>query len=75
MAKKQAAPAIVPTPPASPGTTPVRNTAIPKTIAAKPARVVTHEMIAYRAYEISQSGNRRSDDDNWLAAERELKGL
>jgi Protein of unknown function (DUF2934) len=35
---------------------------------------VTDEMIAKRAYEISQSGDGGSDDENWLQAERELRG-
>jgi hypothetical protein len=53
--------------------TPVRNSAIPK---AKPAaKVITHEMIAQRAYEISQSPLCGSESDNWFRAERELKGL
>ena len=67
--------------------TPVRNTAIPK-VAARPAtaaaaaavpatmkKVVTHDMIATRAYEISRSGNGGSEFDNWLRAERELRGV
>jgi hypothetical protein len=58
--------------PASPIATPVRNSAIPKT---KPApRTVSREMIAQRAYEISQSPQCGSETDNWLRAERELAG-
>ena len=65
--------------------TPVRNSAIPK-VAARPAtaaaaavpatmkKVVTHDMIATRAYEISRSGSGGSEFDNWLRAERELRG-
>ena len=59
--------------------TPVRNTPIPK--AAKPAvaavapKVITHEMIAVRAYEISMSPNCGSEVDNWCRAERELRGM
>jgi hypothetical protein len=53
--------------------TPVRNTPIPKPQPA--ARAITHEMIAKRAYEISQSPLCGSECDNWLRAERELKGL
>lgn len=53
--------------------TPVRNTAIPpKTIARQE---VTHEAIARRAYEISISGQGGNDVDNWLRAERELRGI
>ena len=54
--------------------TPVRNTPIPK--AAAPARKeVTHDMISLRAYSIHLSGAGGSEMDNWLRAERELKGL
>ena len=64
---------------------PVRNSPIPKVV-AKPAtapaipqaatkKVVTQEMIATRAYEISRSGNGGSEFDNWLRAERELRGV
>jgi hypothetical protein len=70
----QAAPAKVA------GTTPVRNSAIPK-FTAKPAskpagasKVITHEMIARRAYEISCGPNCGSEQDNWYRAERELRG-
>ena len=65
---------------------PVRNSPIPK-VAAKPAaavapatapakmkKAVTHEMIASRAYEISCSHNCGSEFDNWIRAERELRG-
>jgi hypothetical protein len=56
--------------------TEVRNSPIPK-IAARPAtsRVVTQEMIAKRAYEIHASGRGGSELDNWLRAERELRGV
>ena len=53
--------------------TAVRNTAIPKPQQASATRTVTHEMIAKRAYEISQSPQRGSDFENWVRAERELK--
>ncbi len=53
-------------------TTPVRNTAIPK-IPTK-SREVTQEAIAKRAYEIYQSGQGGSELENWLRAEKELKG-
>ena len=67
---------------------PVRNSPIPK-VAARPAsaaatttssapatmkKAVTHEMIASRAYEISCSSNCGSEFDNWIRAERELRG-
>ena len=56
--------------------TEVRNTPIPK-IAKKAAapRVVTHDAIAKRAYEIHASGTGGSETDNWYRAERELRGL
>jgi len=34
----------------------------------------THEEIARRAYEISQSRDAGSDEENWHRAERELRG-
>ena len=54
--------------------TPVRNSSIPKAQPAGAKVIVTHEMIAKRAYEISQSPRSGSETDNWLRAERELKG-
>ena len=63
----------------------VRNTSIPKSISRPPqyaasgqqqrpgGRPITYEMIAKRAYEISQSPQCGSEMDNWLRAERELK--
>jgi hypothetical protein len=53
-------------------TTPVRNTPIPKP--GNSRRQPTHEQIAKRAYEISISGSGGSEFDNWLRAERELRG-
>jgi hypothetical protein len=38
-------------------------------------KIVPHEAIAIRAYNIYQSGDRGSADDQWLRAERELLGL
>lgn len=66
-------------------TTPARNTPIPKVEtlkAAAPAAplstpaplVITNEMIATRAFEISL-GSSNDELGNWLQAERELKGL
>jgi hypothetical protein len=59
--------------PASPApvSSPVRATPVPKTPAPK---VITHEMISKRAYEIWQSGTGGSEHDNWTRAERELRG-
>jgi Protein of unknown function (DUF2934) len=49
-----------------------RNTPVPRSVAVKPP--ITHEMIAKRAYEIYRSPRSGSQIDNWLRAERELKG-
>ena len=43
------------------------------TTRTKAAPSVTEEMIAERAYWISQSGECASDVDNWLRAEAELQ--
>ncbi len=65
------------------GSTPIRNSPIPRAAtpsaaqAGKPmgaAKQITWEAIAKRAYEISQSPQRGSDFDNWIRAERELRG-
>ncbi len=58
-------------------TTAVRGSAIPKpaTAPAPSKGQITHEMIAQRAYEIWQSGKGGSEYENWLRAERELRGL
>lgn len=59
----------------SAGRSDVRNSPIPRPaspIAGK--KEVTREMIAKRAYEIWQSGSGGSDYDNWIRAERELRG-
>ena len=72
--------------------TPVRNTAMPKTAppplrpspfdapaatrngnGSSTQRQVTHEQIARRAFEISQSPEARTPDENWFRAERELR--
>ena len=56
--------------------TPVRNTAIPRnpTQQSGGRQQVSHDQIAKRAYEISISGSGGSEVENWLRAERELKG-
>ena len=63
----------------------VRNTSIPRQSSRPPQyaasgqqqrpadRPITYEMIAKRAYEISQSPQCGSEMDNWLRAEREIK--
>ncbi len=53
--------------------TSVRNSALPKSSGAG-RKQISHEQIAARAYEISQSGKGGSPEDNWLRAERELRG-
>ena len=65
------------TPPAVVKQTPARSTPIPKVSAAPAAKakIITYEMIAKRAFEISCSGTGGSESDNWFRAERELKGL
>jgi hypothetical protein len=58
--------------------TAVRNTVVPPkaTIApVKKATPVTYEAIAIRAYEIWRSGKGGSEQQNWIQAEQELKGL
>jgi hypothetical protein len=65
------------------GRTDVRNSPIPRpaspaaktgVAAAAPApRVVSHDQIAVRAYEIWASGQGGSEFDNWVRAERELR--
>jgi hypothetical protein len=64
--------------------TEVRNTAIPKTsipakmagtaTATAPKPSISHDQIARRAYEIWASGQGGSAFDNWVRAERELRG-
>jgi len=52
--------------------------AAPQAAAPVPATpsslVITHEMIARRAYQIWQSGRGGSAEQNWAQAERELRG-
>lgn len=73
---KKAAPAKVV------ASTPVRNSPVPKAAPAKAAvpkvasrKEVTHDDIARRAYEIWCSGQGGSEYDNWVRAEKELRGL
>ncbi len=62
----------------APTRTEVRNTSIPRPGAAAAPKAmrkqITPEMVARRAYEIWQSGKGGSEHDNWLRAERELRG-
>jgi hypothetical protein len=60
-------------------TSPVRNTAIPKSqpqrqSAPQSRRQVSQDSIAKRAYEIWISGKGGNETENWLRAERELRG-
>jgi Protein of unknown function (DUF2934) len=57
----------------TPAATIARNSPIPRPGSGK--REVSHEMIAKRAYEIYASGKGGSQMDNWLRAERELRGV
>ena len=77
--KKKAAAAAAPVT----RTSAVRNSPVPKKVTPKAAPApaassrpleVTYDMIARRAYEISQSGTAGGELDNWLRAERELRG-
>jgi hypothetical protein len=74
-AKKPAAVAAAPAAKAAKpvASTPVRHTAIPKAAPAAKA-VLSHEIIAKRAFEISCGPTCGSEMDNWLRAERELRG-
>jgi hypothetical protein len=84
MAKKPVSPAPAPAKkPATPvakaapvvASTPVRNSPVPQG-AVRPAakKEITYGDIAQRAYEIWASGQGGSEMDNWLRAERELRG-
>ena len=89
MAKKAAAPVVqtkkpaaTPVAAAKPAaaaavtSTPVRNTPVPKGAVRQAAKKeVTYGDIAQRAYEIWASGQGGSEMDNWLRAERELRGV
>jgi len=57
-------------------TTPARKSVVPKSAGPSAIRKeITHEMIAKRAYEIFLGGRGGDEVHNWLAAERELRGL
>lgn len=81
-AKKTAAPKKAAT-----RTSAVRNSPVPKKVKPRPAAAsaaaaaapvpkveITYDMIARRAFEISQSPACGGELDNWLRAERELRG-
>lgn len=55
----------------------IRNTPLPRsssTPASTGSKQITHDMIALQAYFIHLSGAGGSEMDNWLRAERELRG-
>jgi len=56
-------------------TTPARGSAVPKSTGVGTPSQITREMIAKRAYEIWKSGKGGSDFENWVRAERELRGM
>ena len=51
-----------------------RNSPLPKSNGPAGKKEITQDQIARRAYEIWQSGKGGSDYDNWIRAERELRG-
>lgn len=61
----------------APTITAVRNSAVPPKSAPAAARKVapTHDQIAISAYLIWKSGVGGSQEDNWLRAERSLRGV
>jgi hypothetical protein len=80
------APSAAPAP-AAVSRTDVRNSPLPKATSFGSAtsgsssssssggkKQITNDQIARRAYEIWQSGKGGSDFDNWVRAERELRG-
>jgi hypothetical protein len=74
---KNGSPVAAKTVAAAPVVTPVRNSAVPpKATAAPIARksAPTHDQIALTAYFIWKSGQGGSQDENWFAAERRLRG-
>jgi hypothetical protein len=78
MAKYSKPSSSTPVTPAVIKQTPARGTPIPKSNPAPapaPKKVITHEMIAKRAFEIHCSGTGGSEADNWYRAERELRGI
>ena len=73
--KAPPAKAPAPAPVAARPTTVSRNSPLPKPQTGAAPRTITHEMIAKRAYEIYVSGKGGSQNENWLCAERELRGV
>ncbi len=55
--------------------TPVRNSAIPKSPLPAAKQSATREQIAQRAYQIHLTGQGGSELENWLQSERELNSI
>ena len=73
--KPAATPAAAAKPAPAVASTPVRNTPVPKgAVRTAAKKEITYGDIAQRAYEIWASGQGGSETDNWLRAERELRG-
>jgi hypothetical protein len=74
MAKKTTTPKVAAKSVAAPTTTAVRNSAVPPKAAVKKLPP-TYDQIALSAFLIWKSGQGGSQDENWLRAERELRGM
>jgi hypothetical protein len=70
--KSSVSPAPVAAKPAVIGSSPVRNSPVPRVTPLK--KEVTREQITWRAYEIFKSGKGGTEIENWLRAEHELRG-
>jgi len=70
-------PTAAKTPPPPPRAAAPQSAAPASAAAARPAatKQVTHDLIARRAYEIWASGQGGSEMENWIRAERELRGI
>ena len=74
----QAAPARPAAPksmPPKPGTTGAGSASAASSAARPASKPVSQDLIARRAYEIWASGQGGSDMENWIRAERELRGV
>jgi hypothetical protein len=77
-ASKKAAPVVAAKAPvAAPTVTAVRNSAVPPKSGAIIAKKMapTYDQIALTAYYIWKGGKGGTPDENWLRAERELRGM
>ena len=68
-------PQMAPPPRPTAAKTPAPRAATPQSAARPAAKQVTHELIARRAYEIWASGQGGTAMENWIRAERELRGV